>query len=441
MVMAATLVAIGLVTVELSVAPAFALDPVSSISLAVDTAVVPAGQAAVLTATTDIDVQGTASTITITDATTSTTLGTCTTGHECQVVSTYIYTGGPHSFVATVDALSSNVVTVTRQAWTLSLASDGADFGAGGSRTLTATANQSVSNTASSYRIYIFDNTTGSRIASCASGITCSTTTPTFFTGGPHEYVAVVAASGTPASFAAATDVQVQSNSTSVSRRAWTLALTTNRTELSAGNSALLTATANQDLGNTASSYRTYIFDTTAGVQVASCSTGTTCSVTQTINSGGPHQYVAVVAAAGSPATVATAGDVQVESNPVTLTRAPWTLTLSTTASTFAANNVPTLTATANQSVGDTSGSYRIYIFDTTTGQRVDNGCSIGPTCVGPGWFEHGDPHAFVAVGQRQVAPLRSATPSTCRPHRTMSPRRGCHGPSRCRWTSSSHRG
>jgi RHS repeat-associated protein len=342
----------------------------TTISLVVDNATPSAGQYANLTATTDVNVELSASTIAIVDQTTGTTLKTCTVGKTC-AIATRFYSGGPHTYVATVSSLTSAPVTVTRAAWAISLTVNSSVVGAGGTRTLTATANQSLSNTAGNFQIHLFDTSTGSRLGSCSSGTVCTATTTVFYTGPSHDYVALVAAAGTPAVPADATSVQAESSSVRVSRQAWTLTLTTNRTELSAGSSAILTATANQYLQNTGGSYQIHIFDATLGTRVGNCTTGTTCSVTQTIYTGGPHDYVAVVAASGTPTSVSTSTDIQVESNPVRLSRVPWTLTLATDRTVVATDQTARITGTSNQSPSSTNGAYATYFFNVTTGAQI----------------------------------------------------------------------
>ena len=64
------------------------------------------------------------------------------------------------------------------------------------------------------------------------------------------------------------------------------------------GEAFTLTATANQNVGYTNSSYRIFIKDASTGWTLKSCSSGTICSVTTVAPSSGMHRYVAVVASA-----------------------------------------------------------------------------------------------------------------------------------------------
>lgn len=169
-------------------AAAYADPPVapSTITLASNKTEFALGQSATLTATTDVDVVPTASIIRIIDQTTGATLASCSTGATCSATTTFT-SGAAHNYVATVNALTSSVVTVSRMAWTISLASSATSFVTGATVTLTATANQNVGSTSGIYRIYIFDRTANTLIKSCNTGTTCvHTATPPFQSGPAH---------------------------------------------------------------------------------------------------------------------------------------------------------------------------------------------------------------------------------------------------------------
>ena len=249
-------------------------------------------------------VTGTGTTVQITDQTTSAIIKTCTTGTECTISQSFL-TGGVHTYVATVNGLTSSQVTVSRAAWTAALTADKTQFKVGESVTFTATANQNVGNTGTNYRVYIFDKSTGNRLASCASGTTCTYTQTygnQFYYGGPRNYVAVVAKTGTP-TLSTVLDVQATSPDYLLSRAPWLITLTSNKSTFATGESVTLTATTDQDLTSTFQYYRTYIFDKTTGARVALCTSGTTCAVTlaSPFNSGPPHTYVAMVARNATP--------------------------------------------------------------------------------------------------------------------------------------------
>jgi hypothetical protein len=314
-------------------------------------------------------------------------------------------TGGPHTYVATVNALTSNEVTVSREAWTVSLATTEATFAAGDSVTLTATANQDVGNTGGSYTIQIFDTTTGGMIRECTSGTTCSyafSGSP-FTTGGARPYVAVVAQHNSYAyNYSTVPDIQATSNSVTEAREAWTVSLTSSETTYASGDSVTLTATANQDVGNTGGALAIVFYSVTGGYSLGWCLTGTTCTHTFTtlpFTYGAPQQYAAVIASPTGEG-YSSVSNLQATSNIVTETPEAWTVSLATTETTFAAGDLVTLTATANQDVGVGGIYYTIQIFDVTTGQLVQE-CTSGATCTYGGTypiFTSGGPHQYVAV-------------------------------------------
>lgn len=369
-------------------------DPPTSITLASTASTFGAGSSATLTATTDEDVADTSSIITITDETTSTTLTTCASGTICSVPVSFL-TGDPHSYVATVNGLTSNEVTVGRATWSISLAVDDPTIAAGASATLTATANQDIGNAEDQYTIRIYDQTTGETIQSCHSGFTCSGSTQ-FATGPTHTYVADVSAGYYPEVYGTETDVQATSGVVSVSREAWTIDLTSNESTFVAGSSFTLTATTNQDISGAGSSYAIRIYDETTGEDIGTCHSGTTCSVSTNFLSGGAHTYIADVAAGYYPEDYGTETDIQASSNEVTVARAAWAVTLTENATTFAAGSSVTLTATANQDTGGTFSSYSIRIYDETTGENVGT-CNVGATCSATTQFVRGSAHTYIA--------------------------------------------
>jgi hypothetical protein len=130
---------------------------------------------------------------------------------------------------ATSDSLPPTTVTLTTDRTVIS---------AGQSATLTATVNQPLQN--SSSRLEIWDVSNSSRLSSCSSGVTCSTST-VFYTGGPREYEARVNG--------------LVSGRVTVEREPWSVSLSVDRSVLSAGQLATLTAVANQNTGNTSNTY------------------------------------------------------------------------------------------------------------------------------------------------------------------------------------------
>jgi RHS repeat-associated protein len=235
------------------------------------------------------------------------------------------YTGGPQVYVAEVAATNgtptyanvtgqqavSNEITLTRQAWTVTLTQSGSVYTAGSPVTLTATANQDVGATGGSYRIYIFNKTTGILLASCSTGSTCSGV-PVFYTGGPQVYVAEVAATNGTPTYANVTGQQAVSNEITLTRKAWTVALESSVSAVGSSTNFTVTGTANQNVGNTGSAYRIYLLDYTAGIVLTWCATGTSCTATVTPWSNGFHTYIAVVASSVNSSRMT---DIQATSN------------------------------------------------------------------------------------------------------------------------------
>jgi YD repeat-containing protein len=395
--------AVGALVLGGPVAPAHAdpppSDPPTSISLASNETSFAVGSSATLTATTDVDVSDSASTVTITDTTTSTTLATCTTGTTCAASASFL-TGPAHTYVATVNDLTSDEVTVSREAWTVGLTTSESSFAAGDTVTFTATANQDLSDTSGTFAIYIFDQSTGDELTECTSTTTCTYADSSMFvTGGDHTYVAQVFPAMGFRTFGGTTGLEATSNIVTEGRALWTVTLTTSETTISAGDSVTLTATANQDLADTGLDYYLRIYDQTTGAWLAGCDNSTTCTFTSTslYYAGTPHTYVANVAGGSFYSDLSDVADTQATSDPLTMAETPWSLTLTTSGSTFAAGTTPTLTATANQSLAAVGG-YQIYIYDETTGELQDACFAYQSTCSINVGFYSGGPHTYAAV-------------------------------------------
>ncbi len=404
----------------------------TQISLTASNTSFVAGQSVTLTAATDFDVATSNSVIAIVNQTTNQTLRTCTTGTSCDT-SARFFTGPAHTYVATVDALTSDPVTVTRAPWSITLAADKTTYTTGQSVTLTATANQDIGGTNNSYMIYIFDQTANQVVGYCqpdyadhsltSAGETVCSRSTRFYSGGPHTYVAAVGQyhGAYDASAGTADDQQAASNPITAGRAGWAVSLVEDRSVFRAGDSVTLTATANQDIGSTNNSYVIYIFDQTANQVVGYCQPDyadhsvtaageTVCSATTRFFTGGPHTYIAVVGQyrGAYDAAAGTADDQQAVSNTVTASREDWNVTLSSDKTVYAAGDSVTLTAVANQDIGGTNNSYAIYIFDQTANQLVGycrpdyadhSVTAAGETvCSATTRFYSGGAHTYVAV-------------------------------------------
>ncbi len=335
--------------------------------------------------------------------------------------------GPAHTYVATVNALTSNEVTVARELWTVSLTSSETSFAAGDTVTLTATANQDPSETGYNYSyshynyiVRIFDTTTGGQLDWCNTAVCTFSTTALFTMGAAHTYVAEVSAGSTYVSYGDSSDVQATSDPVTESRSEWTVGLTVDKTTFAAGDTVTLTAVANQDPESTgynyslsAYNYMVRIFDTTAGIELAYCYTAVcTFSSSALFYSGDPHNYVAEVSSGRTSATYGATSDVQATSDSVTVARATWAVTLATDASTFDAGQDVTLTATANQLASATGGAYKVKIYDATAGVLLTSCSTLICTYTGP-LFVSGPAHSYRAEVSSGSDPSYTAYGST----------------------------
>lgn len=154
---------------------------------------------------------------------------------------------------------------------------------------------------------------------------------------------------------------------------AWTVSLTDSGNDLWPTQYSTLTATTNMNVGPTP--YYLRIYDLTTGAYVATCATGTTCSISVTEPTPATDYYVAVVsyASTGYPPSgeQAASGEVGVLWHGVSLT-------LSAGNTTVPVGAGSTLTATTSQDIGPSP--FWTEIYDMTTGTRVAV-CGYGTTC------------------------------------------------------------
>jgi hypothetical protein len=302
------------------------------------------------------------------DASTGANLAICASGSSCSAwvnqgaATVHWYSGYASSYGTgnpppSVQASASNFVV-----WFgISLTATPAALSPGQTTSLQASANANVG--PSPYWISIYDESTGARVAICASGSTCGVN----IQGGStiRDYIAYVGGYGTsrpPPS------VQATSNYVEVT---WlSVSLYADARVLPPGAYVGFTATASQDVGPTV--YDIDIFDVTSGSMVARCATGTTCYTTVTQASATTHSYQARIDCGGScqpPAIRATSNQLDVT----------W-LSASLTASTNGqvTGNMVTLTATANADI--TYTPYDIWISDQTAQQNVGV-CTSGSSC------------------------------------------------------------
>jgi hypothetical protein len=327
---------------------------------------------ATLTATANQDVANSGKYIRLYDATTSTLLTVCSSGLSCSISRGFTALGNvAHDYVAYVAASStstfppggivatSNTLTLTPVAWSLTLTSTITSVGSQQSATLTATANQDVANTGKYIRLY--DATTSTLLTVCSSGLSCSISRSfSHLANTPHDYVAYVANSSTT-TFPPA-GIVATSNTLTLAPVAWSVTLTADRTALGSQDTATLTATINQDVSGTGKDIR--IYDVTTSTLLWSCSYGVSCAITRSYYAlnGTAHQFVAYVATSGStgfppPGIVGT-------SNTVTVAPSPLVLTLTTDRSETTDAN-PSALLSASLSYPVPSG-YSFSVYDET---------------------------------------------------------------------------
>lgn len=378
--------------------------PPSTITLTVSQPTFVAGDSAILTAGTDQLVDGLGS-IKIVDQSTSSTVKTCSSGSECEVDISFA-TGGPRTYVAKFDTLTSDPVTVSRAGWTVDLTSDASSVDAGSVAHLQATTNQDVSNTDGHYEIDIFDLTAGTRVAHCTTGTICAAggTDPYADASPSHMYEAMVAAIGSPSGPSEANDVQATSNTTEVDRTAWNVDLVVSPTSgISAGDIVSVTATINQDVSLTNGRYVVYLVEVVGGSILKTCTAGLTCSANFTWRSSDYALAFAGFVAAPGAATYDDLSDVQT-STYQGVELAPWKASISTDKTVMAAGETNTVTATANQNLDQTAG-LALYIVEWSN-DRIVKACTTGTVCIATDSFyrskddQWGD-HDYAAVVAR----------------------------------------
>lgn len=375
--LASLLVATTLVTVPAD--PALAAPP-ANIELSTSRAVLSAGQVTTLTALTDVAVQGSSSVMTINDQTTGTVLATCTIGRKC-VATTPLTSGRAHTFTAQVNDLVSKPVGVERRAWTVSLAAASGPVTAGAAAQLVATANQNVGLSSTSLAIHVFDKTQGTLLATCTVGKVCKARTSEFSTGPAHEYVAAIAEPGKPAVLEELLTPQAVSGVVMVETLPWTIDLTTDHSSLLAGEQAVVTASTNQDVGDTGGAYAIHIFEILTGERVQSCETGLTCSFVHSSTGNEYSEYVAVVGASGEPADLEGVADKQAQSGPVSVSSADWALSFSRLDTEVEPGVAAQFRIEWAHSLSETEGKYVVYWFDADSLERMGS-CTTGTACT-----------------------------------------------------------
>ena len=275
----------------------------------------------------------------------------------------------------------------TTLANSLSVSADRSSPRSGEGVILTATANVSVTGTASA--IEIFDTTTGTLAAACMQSSRCVVAYSA--AGGIHSFRAFVTP---PTANAPAPGDAFASNAIQVS---W-LGVTIKNdlpSVVGAGKPLKLTASASVDVGALG---RVLMFwDATTGKRLTFCSSGTTCSTLLTEPAGGAHDITAYVARLTSTASPS---DADATSDTVSPTWLSVVLAANTTLP--EAGGTVNLTAVTNADLTDTPWS--LGILDQN-GRLVDTPCKSGRFCNAQVTLGNGPTPFFSAVIGAAPAP------------------------------------
>ena len=185
----------------------------------------------------------------------------------------------------------------------------------------------------------------------------------------------------------------------------WSVSMTANTTFLWPTQFASLTATANQNVGPTP--YYIRIVDETAGSTLASCATGTACTVAVTEPTATQHAFLAEITDGGGT-------DLTDSVNPVYVTWHGVLVSLTASPATVPVGGAATLTATASSDVGPSP--FYTQIYDTTTGTRVAV-CGSGTACTGTVSQSAAGAHTYIAyVGLLSTTAPPSSLQATSNP-------------------------
>jgi hypothetical protein len=290
-----------------------------SIRLSANPTSLPVGSSSTITAIANVDIGTTPYYIRIYEG--NIVIRSCYSGTSCSVTvtksssGTYYYYAKIEKYDGTEVKAVSNTVSVT---WYIPLAeinisANPTSLPVGSSSTITAIASYDVGPTSFSIRIYE-GNTV---IRSCKTGTTCSVSI-TKSSPGTYYYVAKIETNETRI-LATSNTVSV-TWTTNTTPTPWSIRLSANPTSLSTGETSVITATANQDVGPTIYYIRIYEGNTV----IKSCSSGTTCSVSVIKSSPGTYNYYAKIEKYEGT-------DVQATSNTVSVTWSGVIITVTTT--------------------------------------------------------------------------------------------------------------
>lgn len=235
---------------------------------------------------------------------------------------------------------SSNTAELKRTPWTVSVVTESPTFKVGEKGILKWETNQphSTNDYYPHYALYLYDKTEGV-IIDYKTPSADGTFETTFYTGGPHEYEIYVARKMTTYDWPNLEDlqeVQAVSNTVTLQRAPWSVSLESDLKTFRIDDRVNFTITAEQYNSYNYNSYHPYLIDTSTGNIISWTYRGikTGFDATELFYTGDPRTYKVVIAYP-SPKDPNQYGlhhlddlsDIQAESNPITLTRAPWTVT------------------------------------------------------------------------------------------------------------------
>jgi hypothetical protein len=379
----------------------------SSISLSSDGYAIPAGESATLTARTDL-ADGSDTTLRIVDLTTDKTIQSCAADEICEA-SISPGAGLAHEYAAIAGDVKSNVVEISREAWTITLSTDAEVLDTSQRATLTATANQDVGDTDGEFEIFVFDATAGRLVTSCTTGTSCvfDDVAVSGGAGAALDFVALVGKTGDPTSPEDVVDPQASSTPVTISQEPWQVGIVTDVQQLVTGDTVHVTVTANQDLGGDEGEFAIHLYEDVSGTKIAYCESGSTCEADffwDGASSAGTLVFVAYVATRGASVESDYLENVQTANGKV-MGADRWDLALNADKSEAKAGEKVTLVASANQDVGLSRGAVSMYIVDVGNNDILRT-CTTGTTCTFEAeMYRAGNTNRNSAIYQAFVAP------------------------------------
>jgi len=389
-----------------------------------------AGQTSRLTATSNQDLSKTNGEYAtyIFDLVSGLLLERCTTGKICSVETERFYMddlmaheyvalvgayGSPLSMVDVLDVQgASEALSVSRVPWALTLTADRTELAVGQEVEVTSTANQNVGSTYGAYTVYIFDVAQDRRVAKCETGLICRGTSTWDDATYASVFMAYVAETGDPLSVNDLVDIQTASSVAYVPLTTWTIEVAANKDEIAAGESATITAVANQDVGLTHNKFAIYIFEATTNRIAKVCTSGNSCAVTEKFYGPGDGVYMDAVYFAWVAPYVSgalTYEDVQHDvragsPDNARVNRMAWEVRMDIT-------GLDQITVSLNQNLSLTGGRLSVYLFsdDDDLRPRVGDGCDTGTACLFDALLIGWVPYTSLVAGRTSPATVDSA--------------------------------